>query len=101
MGEITSSLAQDLDSRMGEAVSPVTDEQKCGLGGYTFTISSEGPEEETVRIGQKYYYQHGEFVALKYKIVAVDHKAEKAVIKCGAITAIISFDELKEGVKCQ
>ena len=87
---------------MGEAVSPVTDEQKCGLGGYTFTISSEGPTSD-IAVGQKYYYQHKEFITLKYKVVAVDYKAERVVIQHGwsaKVTAIVSFDDLKEGVKC-
>ncbi len=86
-------------------MSPVTNEQRCGLGGYVGTVGGFTGEmiesEPTVQIGQKYYYIFGYRPRL-FKVIAATPSIRKAIIKeCSyaPIVKEVSFGELLNCVR--
>jgi len=59
-------------------IKPITEDQLCGLGGYT--VDSGRPE---IKIGQDYYLpqKYGPLEMRKFRVVAVDQDLEKAVLQ--------------------
>jgi hypothetical protein len=59
-------------------IKPITEDQLCGMGGYTVTSG-----ESEIKIGQDYYIpqKYGPVDLRKFRVVAADPDLEKAVLQ--------------------